>query len=240
MLGIFQEHGPYVMEDGTTNFVKNKYSWNKEASVFYLESPADVGYSLCPDPKECKWTDENSADDNLVAVLNLLQKFPEVMNNELYIAGESYAGIYVPKLTQRLDKYLTDNAKTGKYLPNLKGFMVGNGVTNWKYDTLPAFIQMGYWHGLYDDDLYNVIKGCDYTYYQFEPTKITGDCKTALDRFMELTAKINGYDVFGKCYTSSMQMYMYGTNNDNGFLQVGSEKKEPTKFFTARDYTPWA
>jgi hypothetical protein len=40
--------------------------------MFYFESPADVGFSLCPDKTECKWTDENTADDNLVAVLNLL------------------------------------------------------------------------------------------------------------------------------------------------------------------------
>jgi len=192
------------MEDGTTSFVQNKYSWNKEANMFYIESPADVGFSLCPDKTECKWDDENTADDNLKAVINLLQKFPEIMNNDLYISGESYAGIYVPKLVQRIDKYITDNTgKAGVYIPKLKGFMVGNGVTNWKYDTTPAFVKMGYWHGLYDDDLYNVIKDCDYSYYRFDSAKVTGDCKTAMDRFNTLTGAINGYDVFGKCYTST-------------------------------------
>jgi serine carboxypeptidase-like clade 2 len=46
----------------------------------------------------------------------------------LYIAGESYAGIYVPKLAQKMDAYIQN--KTGAYLPNLKGFMVGNPVTD--------------------------------------------------------------------------------------------------------------
>ena len=32
----------------------------------------------------------------------------------------------------------------------LKGIMVGNGVTDWHFDTNPAFVEMAYWHSLYD------------------------------------------------------------------------------------------
>jgi hypothetical protein len=28
MMGIFQEHGPYVIEDGTDFLVENIWSWN--------------------------------------------------------------------------------------------------------------------------------------------------------------------------------------------------------------------
>jgi carboxypeptidase C (cathepsin A) len=98
MLGFFQEHGPYVLEDGAETFHENEYSWNKEASTFYIESPAGVGYSVCPDPKECIWTDNNTAADNLIAVVNMFKKFPELLANDFYISGESYAGIYVPYL----------------------------------------------------------------------------------------------------------------------------------------------
>jgi len=38
--------------------------------------------------------------------------------------------------------------------PNLKGFMVGNGVTNWKYDCDVAYIEMAFWHGLYSTEMY--------------------------------------------------------------------------------------
>jgi len=50
------------------------------------------------------------------------------------------------------------------FKPNLKGYMVGNGCTNWDFDTTPAYVEMGYWHGLYDTDLYNTIQknGCQY------------------------------------------------------------------------------
>jgi hypothetical protein len=41
--------------------------------------------------------------------------------------------------------------------------MVGNAVTNWTYDTDPAYIEMAYWHGLYSDTMYDGIykNGCD-------------------------------------------------------------------------------
>lgn len=72
MLGFLQEHGPYIMDDGETSFKSNDYAWNQEANMFYFESPADVGFSLCPDPNECIWNDDNTASDNLDAVLGLL------------------------------------------------------------------------------------------------------------------------------------------------------------------------
>jgi carboxypeptidase C (cathepsin A) len=88
-----------------------------------------------------------------------LQKFPEIQANDLYIAGESYAGIYIPQLVKRIDAYNTLHANDkDTYKPNLKGFMVGNGVTHWKYDADPAFVEQAYWFGLVDDDLYHQMK----------------------------------------------------------------------------------
>ena len=99
MLGWAQEHGPYVMDSGTDFWRKNDYSWNNEANMLYIESPAGVGYSYCSTPKECSFNDETSSMDNLIAVLAWFEKFPEFKGNDLYISGESYAGIYVPYLS---------------------------------------------------------------------------------------------------------------------------------------------
>jgi carboxypeptidase C (cathepsin A) len=86
------------MDDETDVFFKNKHSWNKEANMVYLESPAGVGFSICGDPKECVYDDYTSSDDNIIALRNFFLKFPEFAKHELYLTGESYAGIYVPYL----------------------------------------------------------------------------------------------------------------------------------------------
>ena len=53
LYGLAAEHGPYVLEDGATNFTKNDYAWNRFANVIYIEAPAGVGYSVCGDQTEC-------------------------------------------------------------------------------------------------------------------------------------------------------------------------------------------
>lgn len=46
LLGATSENGPFYFDVNSTQFVLNNYSWNLKANVLYLESPADVGYSV--------------------------------------------------------------------------------------------------------------------------------------------------------------------------------------------------
>jgi hypothetical protein len=43
--------------------------------------------------------------------------------------------------------------------------MVGNGVTNWKYDTFPATFEMGNWHSLFEPFLWQRSQelNCDFS-----------------------------------------------------------------------------
>jgi carboxypeptidase C (cathepsin A) len=87
-------------------FTENKWSWNKEANVVYIESPAGVGYSFCDNHRLCEsHSDAGSSLDNLDAILSFFEKFPEFLSNDLYLTGESYAGVYVPYLAFRIDSY---------------------------------------------------------------------------------------------------------------------------------------
>lgn len=161
MLGFMQEHGPFMWENGNDTWTegKNPYSWNREANMLYIEQPAGVGYSYFKNASEMgfNFTDYNAAQDNLQAVLGWYQKFPEYQSNDLYISGESYAGVYVPYLLYLMHNYIQANLDNpDAFLPPLKGMMVGNGVTNWKYDGTPAAFEMSYWHSLIDKEFYDL------------------------------------------------------------------------------------
>ena len=98
LLGWIQEHGPYVIPNGESEFIKNEWNWNKEVNLLYIESPGGVGFSTCVGVEDCTQSDDKSAEDNLTALLSFYEKFPEFLHNDLFISGESYAGIYVPYL----------------------------------------------------------------------------------------------------------------------------------------------
>jgi carboxypeptidase C (cathepsin A) len=145
------------MLDNTTTFIDNPYSWNKNASVLYIEHPAGVGYSHCNplDPGACDFNDHTDSLDNLEAIVGWFEKYPEFKNNSLYISGESYGGIYVPWMMYQIDQHNSNATLPESEKINLKGIMVGNGCTNWTYDTTPAMLNMTYWHALYNDELHD-------------------------------------------------------------------------------------
>ena len=89
-------------------------------------------------------------------------KFPDFKGNEIYLSGESYAGIYVPYLLDKIDQHNKDNKDdTIVFKPNLKGMAVINGATNYEYDVYPSMLETAYSHFLIDDDFYNAFKALD-------------------------------------------------------------------------------
>lgn len=258
MLGWAQEHGPASFGEETNKFKINPYSWHKLANIIYLEAPAGVGYSvLNSDFESDKFvSDFTTAKENLEALIQFFQRFPNMKNNDLYISGESYAGIYVPTLTSNILDYNTQQVSSKKI--NLKGFIVGNGVTDWNVDTGPAFMDFAYTHGLYSTELRTTyLASCVTTFDDVKCTAI----KTKLDTLFE-NSGINIYDIYRKCFKpqvsnlSTRKSYNYtpwlfnpefGTQSNNNFLSYLSNSRNfrqtppcvdsygPDEFFNRKD-----
>ena len=92
------------------------------ANVLFLESPAGVGFSYSNRSSDYSANgDRKTAASNYVFLVNWLERFPEYKNRDFFIAGESYAGHYVPQLAQTI---LHHNKKANKTIINLKGILV--------------------------------------------------------------------------------------------------------------------
>lgn len=66
--------------------------------------------------------------------------------------------------------------------------MVGNGVTNWKYDGDPAYVEMGMYYGLYGYELWELMKqeNCHYYYIDVASPNDTDECLAYYDIFNKL------------------------------------------------------
>jgi len=130
IIGMMTELGPLILQEGGTGLLRNPYSWTTLAHLVVLESPAGVGYSYChnmtlEEEGGCINTDTSTARDARAALQDLFTSvFPSLRYNPIYIAGESYAGVYVPTLVKELLDHASDD------LPNVKGFAVGDPCTD--------------------------------------------------------------------------------------------------------------
>jgi cathepsin A (carboxypeptidase C) len=93
LTGLFMELGPSTVNKAGNKPIRNQYSWNNNASVIFLDQPINVGYSYGDDSV----SDTVAASQDVYALLVLFFKqFPEYKKLDFHIAGESYAGHYIP------------------------------------------------------------------------------------------------------------------------------------------------
>ncbi|XP_019199832.1 PREDICTED: serine carboxypeptidase-like 45 isoform X1 [Ipomoea nil] len=191
-VGAFSENGPFRPSGNV--LVKNEYSWNTEANMLYLESPIGVGFSYSTNSSSYEGINDNiTAMDNLVFLQKWYLKFPQYRNTSLFIAGESYAGHYVPQLAQML---LQSNEK--EKLFNLKGIALGNPVLEFATD-FNSRAEYFWSHGLISDTTYKLFtSACNYSRYVSEYYR--GSLSPVCARVMSIVSRetsrfVDKYDV---------------------------------------------
>ena len=145
------------------------------------------------------------AADNVQSIVGWFEKFPEFKKNDLYISGESYGGMYVPFTVNAIHHHNAVHTRDPTiFKPNLKGFMVGNGCTNWKYDTEPAYMEMAYYHSLYSGNTWEAIQenNCldEMCAAEWKNAPMGKLCDGLISEFYKVTDKINVYNIEGPCW----------------------------------------
>uniref|UniRef100_A0A1B0FQK7 Carboxypeptidase n=1 Tax=Glossina morsitans morsitans TaxID=37546 RepID=A0A1B0FQK7_GLOMM len=127
LFGLFAENGPFEFnEDGELG--KRNYTWSKTHNLIYIDNPVGTGFSFT-DHEEGYARNEKTVGHNLhEAVQQLYEIFEWSVNSDFWIAGESYAGKYVPALAYHIHK-VQNSIDTRTIIP-LKGLAIGNGLSD--------------------------------------------------------------------------------------------------------------
>jgi len=141
LYGLLVELGPFLLSDsslkgdvylktGIPQLLYNPSHWAKVANVVALSMPPPIGFSYCL-PKgpsatgnDCgPWNDFSTAQVTYTAIKSFFKRFPQYADRDVWLSGESYAGVYVPEIVKLV---LANQPQNGI---NLKGFLVGDACT---------------------------------------------------------------------------------------------------------------
>ncbi|XP_056177314.1 serine carboxypeptidase-like 20 [Syzygium oleosum] len=196
--GFVYEHGPFNFEavktqKGLPRLHWNPYSWSKVSNIIYLDAPAGVGLSYSKNLSDYLTDDLKTARDSHTFLLKWFELYPEFLPNPFFIAGESFAGIYVPILAFEVANGIDAGVKP---VLNLKGYIIGNGVTDEKFDG-NALVPFTHGMGLISDDLFEEVnRECKGNYYN----SFSSTCHSKLSKVDQAIIGLNIYDILEPCY----------------------------------------
>ncbi|KAK8672676.1 hypothetical protein V6N13_111040 [Hibiscus sabdariffa] len=192
--GEASELGPLRVGKNGVDLQFNQFAWNQEANLLFVESPVGVGFSYTNTSSDLtKLEDAFVAEDAYNFMVKWLQRYPHFKTRDFFISGESYAGHYVPQLAELVRD--RNNDTSGYPFINLKGFMVGNPLTDdtWDYT---GIMDYAWSHSVIPDDLYRKIKQvCD-----FKALSWSSDCNFVVNQVFDKYSEIDIYNIYApKC-----------------------------------------
>ncbi|EAY94907.1 hypothetical protein OsI_16708 [Oryza sativa Indica Group] len=176
---------------------------NGAVNLLFLEAPVGVGFSYTNRTSDLRRLgDRVTAQDSYSFLLNWLNKFPEFKNRDFYIAGESYAGHYVPQLAELI--YDGNKGASRDRVINIKGFMIGNAVLNDATDQM-GMVEYAWSHAIISDELYSAVRReCDSFKEEEDGGKPSKGCSPAVRAFLRAYDDIDIYSIYTPtCLSSS-------------------------------------
>ncbi|QRV72368.1 Serine carboxypeptidase [Ceratobasidium sp. AG-Ba] len=136
--GLMMETGPWRIDGkGGLKLVEN--GWEEYTHVVYIDQPPGTGFSYTSTDKYLHELDEAAA--HVVQFMkNFYEVFPELEEMDTYLAGESFAGQYIPYIADAL-------LKTSSPKAPLRGVAIGNGWIDGR-NQYPAYVDFALEKGL--------------------------------------------------------------------------------------------
>ncbi|CAK8563836.1 unnamed protein product [Lathyrus sativus] len=188
--GAAVEIGPLLVDKNGEGLLFNPYSWSQEANLLFVESPVGVGFSYTNTSSDLTILEDHFvAEDTYNFLVNWLQRFPQYNSKDFFIAGESYAGHYIPQLAELIFDRNKDR-NTYSFI-NLKGFIVGNPETENFYDS-KGLLEFAWSHAVISDEHYEKAKQvCD-----FKQSQWSNECNQAINELYHYYSEIDIYNIY--------------------------------------------
>ncbi|KAL9379891.1 hypothetical protein Peur_028373 [Populus x canadensis] len=111
--GLAFEIGPINFEEKEYNgslptWVLNPYSWTQVSSVIFLDLPVGTGFSYGRTPLALLRSDSKQVSQAEQFLRKWLKDHQEFLSNPVYIAGDSYSGIIVPAVVQKISNEIIE------------------------------------------------------------------------------------------------------------------------------------
>ncbi|XP_052201997.1 serine carboxypeptidase-like 31 isoform X2 [Diospyros lotus] len=206
--GATQEIGPFIVDEDRHALKLNPYAWNTEANMLFLESPIGVGFSYSNTSTDYDTLgDDFTANDAYAFLHNWFLKFPSYKTQKFYVAGESYAGKYVPELAELIH----EKNKDPSLFIDLRGILLGNPETcdaeDWK-----GLVDYAWSHAVVSDETHKIVgESCDFSSNDPWSNK---DCSDAVGEVLRQYKEIDIFSLYTSiCISNS-------TSSDQTSLQV--------------------
>ncbi|XP_020214530.1 serine carboxypeptidase-like [Cajanus cajan] len=203
-LALFYENGPFHIANNLS-LIWNDYGWDQASNIIFVDQPIGTGFSYSSDDSDIRNNEVGVSIDLYGFLQEFFKAHFEFVKNDFYITGESYAGHYIPALAYFINQ---SNKKNQGIHINLKGFAIGNGLTNSmiQYKAYPDFaLDNGIITKADYDNIIKLIPNCEQAAQTCE-TQRGQSCRTALNvcenilfAILNITNNINYYDIRKKC-----------------------------------------
>ncbi|GIL92291.1 hypothetical protein Vretimale_18448 [Volvox reticuliferus] len=207
-IAIFFENGPYFINNDTRTLTETRYGWDTLHNMIFVDQPIGTGFSYSEDWRDRVYNEKVVGDDMLDFLYEFYQAHPELMGNDLFVTGESYAGHYVPAVSSAI--YRANELGQGPIIIPLRGLAIGNGMTAPSVQ-FPAYADYALQNGLISRELHDSIQFwtplcrwgaefCNTHKWRIACVAALQVCQlTIFERILAANPGINVYDITKTC-----------------------------------------
>ncbi|KAL0651200.1 hypothetical protein Bca4012_093891 [Brassica carinata] len=168
----------------------------------------------------------NKARDAFTFLCNWFEKFPEHKGNTFYIAGESYAGKYVPELAEVVYDNNKKNSSSSLHI-NLKGILLGNPETSDAEDWR-GWVDYAWSHAVISDETHRIItRTCNFS---SDNTWSDDECSEAVSEVQKQYDEIDIYSLYTSvCIGDPARSYYLDSAQFKSNSHISSKRVPPRR-----------